>query len=155
VGPFYQLAEPSGGALPFVCSPFGFNFDTSLVSRGVVTKAAPSPILGTNAQSFADRVTVNVAELPGELAVVPDVGVIVSLLPKVFGLADQTARHSLFEQFNRHCECFLVRLGKQEVNMLGHDHIAVDTELKLRRTRSRASSKASLLASERNNLRRR
>ena len=128
--------DPSGGALPFVCSPFGFNFHTSLVSRGVVKKAAPSPILGTNAQSFADRVAGNVAELLDELTAVPDVGGVVSLLPKVFGRADQTPRHALFERLNRRRECFLVRLGKQEANMLGHDHIAhdhiaIDTELKI------------------------
>jgi hypothetical protein len=71
---------------------------------------------------------VNIAEFLGELASVSNVGVIVPPLPEVFGIADQAARDSLLQRFDRYCERFPLRLGKQEMGMLGHDHTAVDPE---------------------------
>ena len=91
-------------------------------------KATPFPIFGTEAESSPDRIAVNVAQLLGELAAVPNVEIVVPLLPEVLGFPDQTARHSLFQRFDRHRECFPLRLGEHEVNMLGHNHIAVDTK---------------------------
>lgn len=64
---------------------------------GIVKETAPLPVFRVFAQSTLHRVAMNIPEHLHELAMIPDVEIIVSLLPEVLCLATQPPRNSLLE----------------------------------------------------------
>ena len=83
---------------PFACPcrPFTFNFHSSCATGCVVAKAAPLPVFRAFAQTALYRVSMDVAKLLHKLRVVPDVEIVIALLPEVCGFADQAAGDALF-----------------------------------------------------------
>ena len=67
----------------------------------------------------------NIAQLLHKLPIVPDVEIVITLLPEVLGLADQPPRHALLQRLERIGQRFFLRLAQQQMHVLGHDHIAV------------------------------
>lgn len=70
----------------------------------------------------------NIAQLFDKLTVIPNIEIVITLLPEVFLFADQPARDALLERLDRVGECGTLRLAQQQVNVLGHDHIGEDAQ---------------------------
>jgi hypothetical protein len=58
--------------------------------RCVMEKAAPRPVFGALAQSLCHRVPMNVVQFLYKLRMIANVEIVVSLLPEMIGIADQT-----------------------------------------------------------------
>ena len=71
----------------------------------------------------------NIAQLFHKLRVISNVEIVVPLLPEMIRIANQTPRYSLLQRLQRIGQRVLWRFTKQEVNMLGHDYIAINAEL--------------------------
>jgi len=71
----------------------------------------------------------NISKLFQKLRFVPDIEIIVALLPEILRLANQSARDSLLQRLDRVGESMLPRFAEQQVNVFGHDHISVDAKL--------------------------
>ena len=69
-----------------------------------------------------------IAELFRELLVIAYVEIVVALLPEVLGVTYQAPRDSLLQRFERIGELALLGFAEQQMNMLRHDDISVDTE---------------------------
>ena len=91
----------------------------------------------------------NVAELFNELWIVSNIEVVVTLLPEVLSIADQSASYSLALVTSEHPREFLARFRSIED---GHDRASQRSRRRearnLRHTRSSADSKTRLLASD-------
>jgi hypothetical protein len=72
----------------------------------------------------------DIAELFHELRFITDIEIVVTLLPKMLGLADQTPRYSLLERLERISKRPPPRLADQQVNVFRHYHVAVDAKSK-------------------------
>ena len=93
----------------------------------------------------------NIAQLFHKLRVISNVEIVVPLLPEMFRIANQTPRYSLLQRLQRIGQRVLLRFAervgiptqaktglewatvlwrfaKQEVNMLGHDYIAINAK---------------------------
>jgi len=70
----------------------------------------------------------DISKLLHKRTFIADIKIIVALLPEMLRLADQSSRYPLLQRFQRVGERALPRLGKQQVNVLGHHYIAVDAE---------------------------
>jgi len=70
----------------------------------------------------------NVSKFFHELRFIPNIEIVVALLPEMLSLADQSPRYSLFQRLYRVGESLLARLAEQQVNVFGHDHITVDAK---------------------------
>jgi|SRR5579859_2152742 len=99
VGRFNGWTEFCRGSLALACGPFGFNLNRSIAARCVMEKAAAWPVLGAFAQSLLHRVRMNVVELFYKPRMIANVEVVITLLPEMVGVSDQTACYSLFQRF--------------------------------------------------------
>ncbi len=70
----------------------------------------------------------DVTEFLHKLAIVPDVEIVITLLPEMLGLADQAPRHALLQRLESIGEHAALGFVDQQVNMLGHDHISVNAK---------------------------
>ena len=70
-------------------------------SRSRSGENCPTPVFGTLAQSRPHRVAMDVARRFHELLVIPNVAIVVALLPEVIRLADQPPRHALLQGLDR------------------------------------------------------
>ena len=83
----------------------------------------------------------NVTEFLHKLAIVPDVEIVIALLPEMlgkvptqantgleWGTRDQAARHALLQRLESIGEQAALGFADQQVNMLGHDHIPVNAK---------------------------
>ncbi len=68
----------------------------------------------------------NVPQLFHKLRVISNIEIVVSLLPEMIRGANQTARHSLLQRFQRIGQRISFRFAEQEVQMLGHDDVPVN-----------------------------
>ena len=68
-----------------------------------------------------------------ELGIIPDIEIVIALLPEVFGRADQAPRHSLLQRFERIGERAALGIAREQVNMLRHDYVGVDAKAKAAR----------------------
>jgi hypothetical protein len=84
---------------------------------------------------------VDITKLLHKLAIVPDVEIVIALLPEMlgkvptqansgleWGTRDQTPRHALLQRLESIGEHTALGFADQQVNMLGHDHIPVDAK---------------------------
>jgi|SRR5450631_3624111 len=67
----------------------------------------------------------DVTDFLHKLAIVPDIEIVISLLPEMLGLADQAARHALLQRLESIGEHAALGFADQQVNMLRHDYIPV------------------------------
>ena len=70
----------------------------------------------------------NVAQLLHKLLIIADIEIVVPLLPEMLGIANQTPRYSLLQRLEGIGQRVLLRFAEQQVNMLGHDYIAINVE---------------------------
>ncbi len=70
----------------------------------------------------------NISQFLRELPIIPDVEVVIPLLPEVLGTADQSARNPLLQRLDRIGEHVPLRLAEQQMHMFRHDHVAIDAE---------------------------
>ncbi len=63
-----------------------------------------------------------------KLATVADVEVVVALLPEVLIAFKEEARDPLLQGFESLRQGFMLRFTKKQVNMFGHDYVAVDAQ---------------------------
>ena len=70
----------------------------------------------------------DVTDFLHKLAIVPDIEIVISLLPEMLGLADQAARHALLQRLESIGEQAALGFADRQVNMLRHDYIPVDTK---------------------------
>jgi len=109
--------------------PLGLDLHDAFDSRDIVTKAAPRPLLGACHQSSTHRITVDVAQLLDAFGLAPDVEVVVTREPERSTLElAQLPSHVLLEHLHGDREFRPLRLGYEQVNVLGHDHISCDVE---------------------------
>jgi hypothetical protein len=95
-----------------------------------VSKAAPFPIFRTGAKLLLYRIPVNIAKLLNKLIVRPDVEIVIPLLPEMRGLSNQPPRYALFQRLDRIGKRAALRLAQQQMHMVGHDNVGVDTKIK-------------------------
>jgi len=74
---------------------------------------------------------VDVAKFLCELLVVADIEIVITFLPKVRGLANQSARHSLLQRLDCIRESCLLRFADEKMDVLRHYDISVDVEFKV------------------------
>jgi hypothetical protein len=67
----------------------------------------------------------NISKFFRKLRFIPNIEIIVALLPEMFRLADQSPRYSLLQRLYRVGESVLLGFAEQRVNVFGHDDIAV------------------------------
>ncbi len=70
----------------------------------------------------------DITTLLHKLAVVPNVEIVITLLPEMLGVADQTSRYTLFQRLKGIGERAALGLTDQQVNMLRHNHVSVNAK---------------------------
>ena len=71
----------------------------------------------------------NVAQLLHELPVISNVEIVVTFLPKVLGIPDQSPRYSLLQRFQRVRQCASLGFAKQKMYMLRHGYVSIDAQV--------------------------
>ena len=71
----------------------------------------------------------NVTQLFHKLRVISNVEIVVPLLPEVICISNQTPRYSLFQRLQRIRQRVQLRLAEQEMDVLGHDYVAINLKL--------------------------
>jgi len=94
---FHGWLEPPCGSLALSGNPLRFNLHASFDARGIVTKAAPLPVFRTFTQCTLHRVAMDVSQFFHELRMIPNIEIVIALLPEVLGFADQPPRDSLLQ----------------------------------------------------------
>src|SRR5258708_13984391 len=89
-------------------------------------KAAPLPVLRTLAQSALHRIPMNVAQFLHELGIATHIVVVISLLPEVFGIADQFPRYTLPKRLHRFGQSLSLGLTQQKMHVFRHDDIPIN-----------------------------
>jgi hypothetical protein len=59
---------------------------------------------------------------------VPDIEIVVSLLPEMFGLANQSPQHVLLQRFDRVGKCSAWRFAHKQMNVFRHHDISIDLQ---------------------------
>ncbi len=72
----------------------------------------------------------NISQLFNMLRSIPNIEIIVALLPKVLGPADQSARHALLQRFDRVRKFGVFGFAKEQMDVFRHDNIAVNAHPK-------------------------
>ncbi len=70
----------------------------------------------------------SVPKLFYELSMIPNVEIVVRLLPEVGGLASQSSQHTLFQRLERVSERSSSRFTDQQMDVFRHNNIAVDAQ---------------------------
>src|SRR5439155_20535496 len=96
-----------------------------------MTKTAPLPVFGTFTQPGLDRIAMNVAQLFDELRMIPNIEIVISLLPEMLGIANQAPRHPLFQGLERISQRLPLGFAQQQMYMLGHDYVAIHAKSEL------------------------
>src|SRR5260370_13696616 len=91
-------------------------------------KAAPLPVLRTLAQSALHRVPMNVAQFLHELGIATHIVVVISLLPEVFGIADQFPRYTLLKRLHPFGQSLSLGLTQHKMHVLQHDDIPINAK---------------------------
>src|SRR5258707_7299689 len=91
-------------------------------------KAAPLPVLRTLAQSALHRIPMNVAQFLHELGIATHIVVAISLLPEVFGIADQFPRYTLLKRLHRFGQSLSLGLTPQKMHVFRHDDIPINAK---------------------------
>lgn len=107
--------------------PLRFDLDHAWTPCRVVPEAGPRPLLGLCDQAALDRIAVDIAEHVGAGIVATDVAVVVTRLPKLHSRSAQLARGDLFDGFEKLSNEDGRRLVHQQMNMLRHQDVSVDS----------------------------
>ncbi len=91
-------------------------------------EAAPWPLFGTLAQSALYRIAMNIPQFLHELLMVAHIEVIIAWLPEVLCPGDQSPRNALLQALDGRSQRLMRRLTQQQMNMLGHDDVAIDAD---------------------------
>ena len=70
----------------------------------------------------------NVAQLLHELPVISNVEIVVTFLPKVLGIPDQSPRYSLLQRFQRLCKVASLGFAQEKMHMLRHEHVSIHAQ---------------------------
>ena len=70
----------------------------------------------------------NIPQLFLELFLIVNIEVVVSLLPKVQFVADQSSGHALLQGLDGNGERFALWFAQQQVDMIGHNNISIDAQ---------------------------
>ncbi len=70
----------------------------------------------------------NISKFFHKLRFIPNIEIVVALLPEMLGFTDQSPRYSLLQRLDRVGEIVLLRFAEQQVNVFGHDYITVDAK---------------------------
>jgi hypothetical protein len=92
-------------------------------------KAAPLPIFRTLAKSALHRIPMNITQFLHELGIATYIVVVISLLPEVFGIADQPPRYTLLKGLHRFGQSLSLGLAQQKVHVFRHDDISINAKL--------------------------
>jgi hypothetical protein len=109
--------------------PVGFDFDCSLLAGGVVVEAAPRIKLRRSDKTTLDGVAVDVADDVGALVLAAEGAVVVTDLPELLSVAFELSGGLLLEGLEEERDEDRRRLVHEQVDVLGHDDIGVDTGL--------------------------
>src|SRR5206468_12911738 len=92
-------------------------------------ETAPRPILWTLDQSSFHGITVHISQLLDSLVITPDIEIIIAGQPErtPFGRMECVSR-VLLQHLQHPRQHAAFWFANQEVNVLGHDHIAADGE---------------------------
>jgi hypothetical protein len=89
-----------------------------------MTKAAPLPVFrGGLAQPPSHGIAMDISQFLDKLVVVPNIEVVVALLPEMFCPANEPSRNPLLERPNRIGKRALYRLAEQQMHVIRHDDI--------------------------------
>ncbi len=72
----------------------------------------------------------DVAKLLQELPLIPDIEVVVALLPEVGCFASQLSRHALFERLERLGECPILWFSNEQMYVIRHHDISIHAQAK-------------------------
>jgi hypothetical protein len=130
-----------GRCLAISGRPFRLDLDHSNFPQRIMTEAAPLPLSRPFHQPTLHWIPVQIVQFFRELLLIPDVPVVVSLLPEYTGVGIAQPRHAFRKRQFQQVDCirqhFLPGLVKQEVNMFRHDDVSVDAQAKRQRILSR------------------
>jgi hypothetical protein len=130
-GIFFAVVRGRGNPEAFSCpcrSP-RLDFHTTIFSRQIVPETRPRPMLRAIHESARHGIAMNVAQLPGKFALAPDVEVVVACLPeRLRGAQRQSPRYRLLQRLQGLCQLALFWFTCQSVDVLRHDHEAVDEQ---------------------------
>lgn len=73
----------------------------------------------------------DVSQLFNMLRVTPDIEIVIAFLPEVFGVANQSSRHTLLQRLDCVRKHPALRLAEQQMDMIGHDYVAIHAHLEL------------------------
>jgi hypothetical protein len=132
------------------------DFDGLDFSGRVVTVAAPQPVLGVGRQSTDDRIAVDVLEFFDALLLGANVEIVIASLPELPGSRESQVfkisgcpilfpllekggienlpglmRHPLFQNLESLSDVTDLWIGNQEMEVFGHQNVAVHTEIEL------------------------
>ncbi len=106
--------------------PVGVDCDRALGAGGVVVSAAPGVVFGFGDEASFDWIAVEVAEFLEAFGFGVDVEVVVADLPELVACAEEEFRGLLFEDFEGGGEVVVGGFGEEEVDVFGHEDVAVD-----------------------------
>jgi hypothetical protein len=70
----------------------------------------------------------NVTQFFHELGIATYIVVVISLLPEMFGIADQPPGYALLQRLHRFGQSLSLRFVDQKMNVLGHDNISINAK---------------------------
>ena len=135
-------------SLTDMASAQGVDANQARYFLGVKREAAPRPVPGMSDKFSLHWIHVHVVELLDELGLAPDVEIVEAVLPEPrqgleqiaegqfqlpggwppSRLAAQATRHALLQDLHDGGRSALGRLADEQVNVVGHDHVARERE---------------------------
>jgi hypothetical protein len=92
---FHGWTECPCRSLAPSCRPLALNLHSSFAPGCVLTKATPLPIFRALTQSALHRIPVDITKLLHKLTIVPDVEIVIALLPEMLGKIPTQANSGL------------------------------------------------------------
>lgn len=116
---------------PFAATPgpLRLNLYAARFARPPMPETAPRPILGLFHQPTLDRIAMNVSQLLDPLLVGEHVEVVVAHLPELLSTPFEKLGGRTFQAAHGCGQLLKLWLGKEKMDVLGHDHIAEEKEL--------------------------
>ncbi len=109
---------------PLPRGPLRLNLHYSLDPGNIMTKTAPSPLLGIRDQSPSHRIAMDIPQLLDPPSLAPDIEVVIPGQPERTALRfAQLAGNILFQHLESERKLSSRRLADQQMNVLGHHHV--------------------------------
>jgi hypothetical protein len=109
--------------------PFGFDLHRQDFPQRVVAKAAPFPFRSFSHQTPPHGIAMDLLQLLDEFKLVPNVAIVIALLPERSTLGVSmigSFREGQLERVHWGGEVFVFRLGNEEMNVFGHHDVSVN-----------------------------